>query len=238
MNTFRLLLAGLFLLCISVCRAQFFAHCTIYNEDNQKMTVYLDGERRNPEPATRVRIINLREPYFKLKIVFEDTSIAPVVRKMFPVQDTKGYPVDVVMLVSKNKKGEYGIHWKSQTVWPGYIKPDKTEAKAPPAAPKPAAPCAEATLAEPDLQAVTESIRTRGTEADKLLLARQVLTTNCVTTAQVKRVMQLFAEEENKLEVAKTAYAHTLDKGNYFRLNDEFKNGANIDELYRAITPR
>ena len=238
MSPLRSVLTGLFLLSVfSACRAQFFAHCTIYHEDNQKMTVYLDGERRNPEPAVRVRIINLREPYFKLKIVFEDTTIAPVVRKMFPVQDTKGYPVDVVMLVAKNKKGGYGIHWKSQTVWPGYIKPDKTETKPPPA-PRAVSPCTEASLAEPDLQAVTESIRTRETEAARLLLARQVLTNNCVTTAQVKRVMQLFTEEENKLEVAKAAYATTLDKGNYVRLNDEFGNGAYIDELYRAITPR
>jgi hypothetical protein len=51
----------------------------------------------------------------------------------------------------------------------------------------------------------------------------------------VKKVLQIFPSEDKKLEIAKFSYAHTIDQGNYFKLNSEFKNESSIDELNKVI---
>lgn len=224
----------LFLLSAKIGQAQFIAHTTIYNEDNLPMTVYLDGEKKNNEPSSRVRIINLREPYYKLKIVFTDSTIEPVEKKMLLVQDSKGYPVDVIYVVKKNKKGFYGIHWKSQTIWPGYIQPPRQPKQA--LLPTPVKTCETATLDQPNFEQALKSIGDLQSVDAKMLLAKQLISTNCMETKQVKQLVQQFPEETQRLEIAIYAYAYTVDKGHYFQLNELFKNEKNIETLFQNIS--
>lgn len=276
--------------------AAFYSHVTIYNEDHLKFTVYLNGEKKNDEPKENVRLINLTQSYYKLKIEFEDATIPPIEKKIFQLTDANGSPVDATHIIKKNKKGEYGIHWQSQTTFPGYIDNDKptvvivnggtantvvrettTQTSATPtsgvrmnfgvpggsvsintgnaapaettttttttyAASAPAATSAKADnctgtmLGTEDFSSALSSIKARSTAEGKLTSAKQIISSNCFTVDQVKQLVKVFADDESKLEVAKSAFAHTLDKGNYFKLNTEFKDEKYIDELSKATT--
>ena len=44
------------------------------------------------------------------------------------------------------------------------------------------------------------------------------------TSSQVKGLLQLISSESNRLQLAKTAYRNTVDRGNYAQLNDLFTN--------------
>lgn len=72
-------------------------------------------------------------------------------------------------------------------------------------------------------------------ETNKLKSATQVVKTTELTSAQVKQLVLLFSFETNKLELAKQAYANTVDKKNYFMLNDVFAFNSSRDELARYI---
>ena len=48
---------------------------------------------------------------------------------------------------------------------------------------------------------------------------------------QIKELMELMSFEETKLELAKFAWHHNLDKGNYYQLNDAFGFESSIEEL-------
>lgn len=227
-----------FLLFTSKTHAQFIAHCTIYNEDNLPMTVFLDGEKRNDIPASRVRIINLTEQAYKLKIVFADTALEPIIKYRFELQDSRGYPADRTFIVKKNRKGYYNIHWKSETPWPGYIKPVKQVAEQKTLNNQTSTAnknCTQASLEEEAFLAAKNSLTISNTDSVKMMQIKQIIITNCMTSAQIKSLLDELSEESNKLEVAKMAYASVVDKGNYFMVNNVFKNPASIEELYKYI---
>lgn len=86
-----------------------------------------------------------------------------------------------------------------------------------------------------DFSGVLESIRKEWLESNKLKSATHIVTTNSLTSAQVKQVMLLFGFESNKLELAKQAYANTVDKQNFYMLNDAFSFSSSKDDLARFI---
>ena len=79
------------------------------------------------------------------------------------------------------------------------------------------------------------SITSKSFEDSKMTMAKQVIKNNCLTTSQVKEIMQLFSFEETKLDLAKYAYNRTVDPNNYYKLNDAFTFETTIEELDKYI---
>ncbi|MFM7731063.1 MAG: DUF4476 domain-containing protein [Flavobacteriales bacterium] len=79
------------------------------------------------------------------------------------------------------------------------------------------------------------SINSKSFEDSKLTLAKQVAKSNCMTAAQVKDVMGLFAFEETKLEFAKYAYDYCYNQGNYYEVNDAFDFESTIEDLNKYL---
>lgn len=87
----------------------------------------------------------------------------------------------------------------------------------------------------PAFENVKQSIASKTFEDSKLTIAKQVISSNCLLSGQVKEIMLLFTFEETRLELAKFAYGHTFDIGNFFMLNDAFTFESSIDELNQYI---
>ena len=101
--------------------AQRVSHCTIFNEEKKNFTVYLNGEKKNQTPQNNVRIINLTQPWYNLKIEFEDRAIQTIERKKLLLTDANGKPVDAVHKLKQTKNGSYILRWLSQSENPVYI---------------------------------------------------------------------------------------------------------------------
>jgi Domain of unknown function (DUF4476) len=82
---------------------------------------------------------------------------------------------------------------------------------------------------------VLQSISKEWFESNRLKSATQIVTANSLTTAQVKQLILLFNFESNKLDLAKKAYQNTVDKNNYYMINDVFSFNNSKDELARYI---
>lgn len=82
---------------------------------------------------------------------------------------------------------------------------------------------------------VLHSISTEWLESNKLKSATHIVKSNSLTSAQVKQLVLLFSFESNKLDLAKQAYQNTVDKKNYFMINDVFSFNSSKDELARYI---
>jgi hypothetical protein len=82
---------------------------------------------------------------------------------------------------------------------------------------------------------VLQAINKEWLESNKLRSAIQIVKTNSLTSAQVKEMALLFSFENNKLELAKQAYTNTVDKRNYYMINDVFSFGSSKEELNRYI---
>jgi hypothetical protein len=80
-----------------------------------------------------------------------------------------------------------------------------------------------------------QSIQTEWSENNRMKSASQVLRSNSFTSVQVKQLLQLFSFENNKLDLAKQAYQNTVDKKNYYIINDVFSFSSSKAELANYI---
>lgn len=74
---------------------------TVFSEDGAKFTLFLNGDRKNASPDTRVVAANITEVPISLRIVFEDSKIPEIIKR--GIRQGKHCLFGVV----KNKKGEY-----------------------------------------------------------------------------------------------------------------------------------
>lgn len=88
---------------------------------------------------------------------------------------------------------------------------------------------------EGDFNTMKNSISSKSFEDSKLTTAKQVVKANCLSSAQVKDILELFSFEQTKLDFAKLAYLNTWDKRNYYIVNDAFTFESTIEELSEYI---
>ena len=87
-------------------------------------------------------------------------------------------------------------------------------------------------------QQLKQSIGNESFDNTKLKVARQFIASNYFTTAQVKELVLLFSFENSRLDIAKYAYDYTVDKGNYFLVNDALSFSNSKDALMDYIKNR
>jgi len=86
-----------------------------------------------------------------------------------------------------------------------------------------------------EFEQVKQSLRKEWFENNRLTSAKFIMDKNSVTTTQVKELMLLFTFENNRLEIAKYAYRKTVDRQNYYLLNDALTFSSSKEELARFI---
>lgn len=85
-----------------------------------------------------------------------------------------------------------------------------------------------------EFSSVLGSISRNDFENTKLSMAKQIIGSRCVTSAQVRSVMQVFEFENSRLEFAKFAYRNTYDIDNYFMVNDAFEFESSKTDLMKS----
>jgi hypothetical protein len=90
-------------------------------------------------------------------------------------------------------------------------------------------------LSNRDFDLVKEQIRKEWFETNRLISTKVIIDKSNFTTQQVKELMLLFTFENNRLEVAKYTYRKTVDKQNYYLLDDALIFKSTKDELARFI---
>ncbi len=273
--------------------AQQVSHATFYSKEGYLFTIYLNGQKMNDVPQTEVRLINLTQPYYSCKAVFEDPTLAPAERKLLGLTDANGNRVDATFVVEHNRKGEMKIGWKSHSLYPRYIEEDNsptvvvvgggtqgqvhqttttrvvesgttdgvrmsfggmggsvsintgiaqpvveettTTTVVQGSGTAAALPCTGTLLNNQDFEAALKSVSMRSSEEGKLLSGKQIISTNCLVTEQIKRIVALLETEQSRLDIAIYAYPFALDKGSYFKMNSLFEQEASIDALNAAI---
>jgi hypothetical protein len=89
-----------------------------------------------------------------------------------------------------------------------------------------------------DFSDLKRTVNSKTFEDTKLTIAKQVVSSQCLLTTQVKDLLGCFTFEANKLEMAKNCYRRTYDIGNYFKVNDVFTFESSTEELNEYIESR
>jgi hypothetical protein len=96
---------------------------TIFSEDGDKFTLYLNGSQQNTVSQTNLRIDGLSQAFYKAKIVFDDKTKAPIDKNIAVNDPATNAPADVVYKI-KNKDGEMKLrYFSAQPVPPSYTPP-------------------------------------------------------------------------------------------------------------------
>ena len=90
-------------------------------------------------------------------------------------------------------------------------------------------------MSQVDFDQLKCSITSKNFDSSRLQIAKQALSTNYFTSRQISELMQLMTFESSRLELARTGYANTLDKQNYYIVYDAFTFESSIDDLNRFI---
>ena len=83
-----------------------------------------------------------------------------------------------------------------------------------------------------------QSIANESFDNTRQAVAKQYIAVNYFNSAQVKQLVALFSFENSRLEIAKYAYDYTVDKGNYFMVNEALSFNNSKELLMEYIKNR
>jgi hypothetical protein len=93
-------------------------------------------------------------------------------------------------------------------------------------------------MAQSNFNSALNSVKNQGFDETRLKSAKQIVSANCLSAAQVAQMCGTFAFEQSKLDFAKFAYTYCIDPGNYFKVNDVFEFSSSVDELSEYVSGR
>lgn len=91
-------------------------------------------------------------------------------------------------------------------------------------------------ISEEDLQEIIAAIKKGQYEPDRIDIAKEKVVNNCLNTQQIEKLLNIFKHDREKMELAKVAYAVTVDKENYKILTENFQFSENKTELLNFIS--
>lgn len=90
-------------------------------------------------------------------------------------------------------------------------------------------------LCQADFDALYEVIARRSFDSTRLMLAKDAVSRNLMTSRQIAELVNLLSFDSSRLELAKYAYAGVYDPQNYFLLFDYFTFDSSVEALSRHI---
>jgi len=309
--------------------AQNTSNLIVFSEDGLKFYLILNGIRQNDVPVTNVKVVDLNQPYYSAKIIFEDTKQPVLEKKILQMTDAEGKgALEVTYKIKKNNKmvnvlrffsqvpiaqsapvsqdvqvyhynvnpmpeisttvvtqettvtsgsvggtntnvstgtngtntnvsvnmGGLGVNmnvnvndpaYNSSTTSTSYTTTTTTTSSnsnvnnnntSVQNNSNTSASCdASYAMSSSSFSSAKQTITKQSFEDTKLTTVKQILKSNCLSSAQIKEVMLLFNFEANRLDVAKMAHNRCVDKNNYFLLNDAFQFESSVEELNESI---
>lgn len=89
-----------------------------------------------------------------------------------------------------------------------------------------------------DFESARATIKNENFDETRLDIAKQIGSSNCLSTDQVVAICKLITFEASKLEFAKFAYDHCVDARNYFKVVNTFTFSSSKQELNSYIQGR
>ncbi len=88
---------------ICFAQRQAVGNLTVFSEDGDKFYLILNGEKQNDVPQSNIRIEELPQPYYSARVIFADSTIAPVSKNNLMLTDADGIMMDVTYRLRKDK---------------------------------------------------------------------------------------------------------------------------------------
>jgi hypothetical protein len=225
----------LFLLFPIFAFSQFSSDLLVYNPYGDAFTLSLGGQIVNRVATNKVRVNDLQPGNYIVTITFSNYSIPSITQNIFVQQNS-----ETSIALAKNIAGIYSLAVSipidyTQTNFVPDVHPMPPTPSPQPPTPQPNNGGCQFPMDDASFSSALSTISNQSFDDKKLTIARQIAAVNCLTSAQVKQIMEEFSFEDNRLNFAKYAYLHTYDPNNYFIVNDAFDFSSSVTELNNYI---
>ena len=215
--------------------AQFNSDIIVYNPTGEPFQLYINNSLVNNYAAKKVVVPELQNGNYQLYVVFQNTSVQPI-------SIVVTLPVNTLMTcqLQRSANGQYMIQSTNLVNYtvssPNPYNPPYNPPTPPvnPYPPQMQGYCDMPMLAT-NFNTALATINNRSFDSDRLTLAKQIASSNCLTSSQVKQIIKTLSYESSKLDFAKYAYTHVYDPQNYYQINDAFSFSSSITELNEYI---
>jgi hypothetical protein len=85
------------------------SNLVFFNQDGNRFYVIINGVKMNNDAQTNVKITDLPQPYYKVKIIFDDKTLGEVDKNLNFNPGT-----ETLFQIKKNNKNEWTIRWQSE----------------------------------------------------------------------------------------------------------------------------
>jgi hypothetical protein len=136
MNMKKSILSLALLLGITVAAWAQSATLTVFSEDGDKFWVILNGVKQNQAAGVRVTTSPQKEPYQKMRIIFEDETI-PALNQNVQFVDVENKWINQIYAIKKKAKGKYVLRWMPADATTWGEETAETPASTPTTTPKP-----------------------------------------------------------------------------------------------------
>jgi hypothetical protein len=209
---------------------------TLFSEKGENFTVFVNGDQKNTNPADHVKVEGLYGPSFKIRVVFKDVAIREISKTVFNTPSGVLY-----YAVIPGKKGDYILektnsdYSRSQEAAKETAPPPPAKTESKQAAAKKSGGGCDNPMDEGDFQASTVAVSNAPFENIKLSQAKKVAESHCLYARQIVELMYVLNSESSRLTLAKDAYHHCYDPGNYSEVRDALNSNKSKDDLDRYI---
>lgn len=93
-------------------------------------------------------------------------------------------------------------------------------------------------MSQGDFNSLLSSIKKQGFDDGRIAVAKQAISSNCVSASQVGDLMRTFSFDDNRLELAKMCFSRVVDANNYYIVNDAFQFSDSAEKLANYIMSR
>ncbi|MEO0472034.1 MAG: DUF4476 domain-containing protein [Bacteroidota bacterium] len=213
-----------FLILAFVAMAPLFAgEIVIKSTEGQKIFVFLNKQRVANDPLFRVEVYDLYDEFYDIQVRFH--------RNRFPAQvfDHVRVPRDQrsFFVLQRVSRGNFGL--KRLRTEPIAAHPQHFDDRFHPgdnAAP----PCFDGMESYRFSEAI-DAIRSQSFSRERMQMARQIVSSNCVSSRQVKRILKQFRFDKDQVAFAQFAYHKVVDPENYHVIFDVFDFSSSVNRV-------
>ena len=194
---------------------------------NYRFWLYVDDVLQNEQPTRSICIQDLADDSYYIRVELDNQQ-----------QNCIGQFVDLghAQTLSIVQNGKlYGLETTQAHVRPELIQNLIVQQSEVPIIEPPLPPMPNA-MSPRDYDEAYQLISKESFDSSKLNVAKQISSSNPMTSRQIADICQLFSFESNKLEFAKFAYGYCVDPNKYYLLNEVFTYDASKRELNEFIS--
>lgn len=233
---------------------------TLVSKKNEPFYLIFNGVQLNHQPTSIIKIENITEHTAHVKVIFENKRLPQLEHRQLNISDANGRMQDITYTIEQNKRGHEAflvyqilpmepIDFRNLSIQsynynnkrPILKQPDRNQQPiqhGPRETHIPGHNNRPLAMKDADYQSFRNTLAKTAFDDQKIVLIKNLIKHNHLTTNQSIDIIKELSFENNKLIAAKLVYEKCVDPENFYKVSEELKFDKNKTELINFINAK